>query len=110
DVGVGNKGLFKSLYRYRYQGDERTQRHSPGQGRGFRNQSAIEAGIFWRIDLIGHALSFKEKELCAGSRKIDNINSESPDRQSLCLVAAGPPSRGPRLQKGAVRSIDFFGR
>jgi hypothetical protein len=73
---VANKRLFESLYGHRHQGQDCAQRHPPGKGCGFRNQSGVKSMIFWRIDLIGHALSFKEKELCAGSGKIDNINSE----------------------------------
>jgi hypothetical protein len=111
---VANKLLFKSLYRHRDKGDECAQRHPPGQGGGLRNPSAIEPGIFWRIDLIGHALSFKEKELCAGSQKIDNINSGSADRARLSLVASGSQARGQRLRRVPFDRSSFsdekFGR
>jgi hypothetical protein len=71
-----NGRLFERLKRYCGDRDQRAKRDTPDQGKSFCGQAAGASGVIRGIDSIRHAKSFRKKELCARSKKIDNINSE----------------------------------
>jgi hypothetical protein len=72
---MAGKPLLDSLDRHRCERHGGAEHDAASQRGSLGDHPAGEPGNTGRIDPIRHAISFKEKKICAKSFKIENINS-----------------------------------
>ena len=80
---MAEKAHFDGLNRHRGKREQGAKRYPPQQRDGFSDSSGRGPDFVRRIDPIWHAISFKEKELCAKPARIDNINCEKSQKKKV---------------------------